>query len=51
MNALQNKSTVYAFIMCVNNSNAKSSALFEKIKNYEEMFFNENAKKLLFYKM
>ena len=38
-------------MMCVSNNNAESSALSEKIKNYEEMFFNENAEKLLFHEM
>ena len=51
MHVLQNESTVYAFMMCVNNSNAESSALSKKIKNYKEVFFNENAEKLLFYEM
>ena len=51
MNALQNEFTVYAFIMCVSNNNAESSALFEKIKNYKKMFFNENAGKLSFHEM
>ena len=37
--------------MCVNNNNAKSSALFKKIKNYNEMFFNKNTEKLLSHKM
>ena len=51
MNALQNEFIVYAFIMCVNNSNAELSALFKKIKNYKEMFFNKNIEKLSFHKM
>ena len=51
MNALQNESTIYAFIMCISNSNTESSALSEKIKNYEEMFFNKNAGKLSSHKM
>ena len=37
--------------MCVNNNNAESSTLFKKIKNYKEMFFNENAEKFSFHKM
>ena len=37
--------------MCVNNSNAESSALSEKIKNYKKMFFNENVEKFSFYEM
>ena len=38
-------------MMYVSNNNAESSALSEKIKNYKEIFFNENAEKLLFYEM
>ena len=37
--------------MCVNNNNVKSSALFKKIKNYKEMFFNENTRKFSFHEM
>ena len=37
--------------MCVNNNNAESSTLSEKIKNYEKMFFNKNIKKLSFHEM
>ena len=51
MNTLQNEFIVYTFIMCANNNNAKSSALFKKIKNYKKMFFNENVEKLSFHEM
>ena len=51
MNALQNEFIIYAFIMYINNNNTESLILSEKIKNYKEMFFNENIEKLSFYEM